>query len=235
MVLKVNHINTFIETSHILRDVSIKVDKGTTICLAGRNGAGKTTTLKSVMGIYTPRSGEILFLNREITGLVPHEIAQLGVGYAPEDNGLFADLTVQENIEFPTRIRNTSKTAEERIDLAYSVFPVLKEYRTRRSMQISGGEGKMLSIARAVALDPTLLLLDEPFEGLSPALIPSIAKGLHKITKMGYSILVAESNLYHVPEFTNVLHVIERGEIVYKGSVEGVYEEEEIIQIIKGT
>jgi len=235
MMLDVKSLNVFIKTSHVLREVSIEVGEKELVCLIGRNGAGKTTTLRSIMGFLAPESGKVLFKGEGIHGLEPYRIAQMGIGYAPEESGIFPDLTTAENIEIATWNRVSSRTAEERIKLAYSVFPSLERYRTRKGSQISGGERKMLSIARALALDSTLFLLDEPFEGLSPAIIPQIAESIHQITKMGHSILLAESNIYHVPDFTNRLYVIERGEIIFSGPPEEVHQDKAVLRIIAGT
>jgi branched-chain amino acid transport system ATP-binding protein len=235
MMLDVKNLNVFIKASHILREVSIEVGEKELVCLIGRNGAGKTTTLRSIMGFLAPESGEILLNGESIHGLEPYRIAQMGIGYAPEESGIFPDLTTAENIEIATWNRVSSRTPEERIKLAYAVFPTLERYRTRKGSQISGGERKMLSIARALALDSTLFLLDEPFEGLSPAIIPQIAESIHQITKMGHSILLAESNIYHVPDFTSRLYVIERGEIIFSGRPEEVHQDKAVLRIIAGT
>ena len=210
-MLSVHDIDVNIQSSHILRGVSIEVGEREVVCLVGRNGAGKTTTLRAVMGYLRPRAGRIVFRGREIHGRPTHEIARLGIGWAPEDSGIFPDLTVAENVEISTWTRREGRPAAERIALAYRVFPALSRYRARKGPQMSGGERKMLSIARALALDPELLVLDEPFEGLSPAIIPDVAAGMAQITALGRSILMAESNIHHVPEFADRLFVIERG------------------------
>ncbi|MEE9611608.1 MAG: ABC transporter ATP-binding protein [Desulfatiglandales bacterium] len=234
MMLKVDHINVFIQASHILRDVLLEIGEGEIVCLIGRNGAGKTTILRTILGFLAPRSGRIEFLKQDITGLSTYKIAQMGVGYAPEDAGIFPDLTTQENIEIASWMRKTSRTPEEKVTLAYQVFPVLERYRSRKGTQISGGERKMLSIARALASDPTMLLLDEPFEGLAPAIIPYINERIYESTKLGLSMLIAESNLHHVPEFTNKLYVIERGEIIFAARPEEVHKDEAVMKIIGG-
>ena len=234
-MLSVERLNVYIEASHILRDVSLTVGEREVVCLVGRNGAGKTTILRSIMGYLAPRSGRIQFLGRDIAGWSTFEVAQLGLGFAAEDSAVFADLTVGENVEISTWTRKTSRTAEDRLGQAYAVFPALTRYRARKGTQLSGGERKMLSIARALALDPTMLLLDEPFEGLSPAIIPEIGRSIFEITKLGHSILIAESNIHHVPEYTARLYVIERGEVIFSGHPSEVQRDEAVLRVIGGT
>jgi branched-chain amino acid transport system ATP-binding protein len=233
-MLDVSGIDVYIESSHILRAVSLSVGAGEVVCLVGRNGAGKTTTLRTIMGYRRPRAGRIALRGEAIHGRRPHEIARRGVGFAPEDSGIFADLTVAENIEIATWTRRAGRPAAERLALAYRVFPVLQRYADRKGPEMSGGERKMLSIARALALDPEILLLDEPFEGLSPAIIPSVSDGIAGITALGHAILIAESNIHHVPAFAARLYVIERGEIVYAGRPEDVRRDRTVMRVIGG-
>ena len=233
-MLEVSGIDVYIESSHILRRVSLEVPAGEVVCLVGRNGAGKTTTLRTVMGFRRPRAGRIALRGQEIQGRRPHEIALRGVGFAPEDSGIFADLTVAENIEIATWTRRAGRPAAERLALAYRVFPGLRRYMARKGPEMSGGERKMLSIARALALDPEILLLDEPFEGLSPAIIPSVSDGIAEITRLGHAILIAESNIHHVPAFAARLYVIERGEIIYAGRPEDVQRDRAVMRVIGG-
>ena len=228
-------VDVYIQASHILRSVSLEIGPREVVCLVGRNGAGKTTTLRTIMGYLKPRTGAITFKNERIDGRRTHEIAKLGLGWAPEDCGIFPDLTVAENIEIATWTRPGTRPAAERIARAYEVFPVLKSYAARKGPEMSGGERKMLSIARALALDPEMLVLDEPFEGLSPAIVPAISESLAAVTKRGYSILLAESNIHHVPEYADRLYVIERGEIIFAGRPAEVYGHAAVLQIIGGT
>jgi len=234
MLLRVDHINVFIQASHILREISLDVGENEVVCLVGRNGAGKSTTLRTVMGFLTPQSGKVEFLEQEISGLPTHKIAQMGISFAPEDSGIFSDLTVQENIEIGSWMKGKSQAHEDRIRLAYQVFPVLEKYKPRKGGQISGGERKMLSIARALVSGPKMLLLDEPFEGLSPALSMSVKEKIHEISKLGLSILIAESNLRHVPEFTETLYVLERGETIFSGKPDEVQNNKAVLKIIDG-
>jgi branched-chain amino acid transport system ATP-binding protein len=232
--LTVARLNVHIQASHILRDVSIEVGDGDLVCLVGRNGAGKTTTLRTVMGYLRPTSGAIDFKGRSLLGLPTHAIAALGVGFAPEDSGIFGDLTVAENIEIATWTRPGGRPADERVRRAWEVFPKLRDYAGRGGNQLSGGERKMLSIARALALDSDMLLLDEPFEGLSPAIIPSIGESIAAITRLGHSILLAESNIHHVPDHASRLYVIERGEIVFAGKPRDVLGDPNVLRIVGG-
>ena len=233
-LLCLEKVDVFIQASHILRAISLDVGAREVACLVGRNGAGKTTTLRTVMGYLRPRAGRIRFRGDDVHALPTHEIARRGIGFAPEDSGIFSDLTVAENIEISTWTRPGDRSARERVELAYGVFPVLRGYMARKGPAMSGGERKMLSIARALALDPDVLLLDEPFEGLSPALIPGVSAGIAEITRLGRSILIAESNIHHVPEFAARLYVIERGEIIYGGRPQDVRTDRAVMRVIGG-
>ncbi len=235
-MLVVDGIDVYIQASHILRKVSLEVGRDEVVCLVGRNGAGKTTTLRTIMGFLRPRAGTIELGGQAIHGRRVHEIAMLGVGWAPEESAIFGDLSVAENIEISTWTRVTARPAAERVEQAYEVFPKLRGYRARGGAQLSGGERKMLSIARALALDPELLLLDEPFEGLAPAIIPAIADSIAAIAgTLGRAILIAESNIHHVPEYTARLYVIERGEIVFAGRPNDARRDPALARIIGGS
>ena len=223
-----------IQSSRILRGITLAVGAGELVCLIGRNGAGKSTSFRTIMGFLRPVSGSIEYLGAEIAGLRTDRIAQLGIGYAPEESEVYGDLSVAENIELPTWTRASGRPAEERIALAYQVFPKLKQYAARGGMQLSGGERKMVSIARALALDPKLLLLDEPFEGLSPAIIPTISEGVASIRKLGHAILMAESNIHHIPDYADRLYVIERGEIIFDGAPGAARADAAVMRVISG-
>jgi len=232
-MLAIDNLAVSIQGSLILRGISLRVGPGELVCLVGRNGAGKTTTFRTVMGYLKPVSGSVYFKDMALVGVATHRIAQAGLGYAPEESQVFADLTVAENIELPTWTRPSGRPAKERIDLAYEIFPKLRQYATRGGDQLSGGERKMVSIARALALDPQMLLLDEPFEGLSPAIIPVITEGIASIRGLGHGVLMAESNIHHIPEYADRLYVLERGEIIYQGKPGDTYPAE-VMRVIAG-
>ena len=232
-MLAIDKLVVDIQGSRILRGISLAVAAGQLVCLVGRNGAGKTTTFRTIMGYLKPVSGGITFQGQSLATMPTHRIAQLGMGYAPEESQVFGDLTVAENIELPTWTRPQGRGARERIDLAYEIFPKLRQYEKRGGNQLSGGERKMVSIARALTLDPQMLLLDEPFEGLSPAIIPSISDGIASIRKLGHGVLMAESNVHHIPEYADSLYVLERGEIIYQGKPGETYPPE-VMKVITG-
>ena len=233
-LLAVDRLEVHIQSSQILRDVTLRVEPREVVCLVGRNGAGKTTTLRTIMGYRRPSGGTVAFKGEPIAGLPTHAIARRGIGFAPEESEIFADLTVAENIEIATWTRPTTRAAAERIALAYEIFPRLRAYGGRGGAQISGGERKMLSIARALALDAELLLLDEPFEGLSPAIVPTIAQSIAAIIGLERGVLLAESNIHHVPAFASRLYVIERGEIVFAGSLDEAHRDAAVLRVIGG-
>jgi branched-chain amino acid transport system ATP-binding protein len=233
-LLRLEQLRVTIDASEILRGISLEVGAGDTVCLVGRNGSGKTTTLRTVMGYRRPVAGAITFKGESIGGLPTHAIAARGLAFSPEDSGIFADLSVAENVEIATWTRPGGRPAAERIALAYEIFPRLRSYAARGGTALSGGERKMLSIARALALDPELLLLDEPFEGLSPAIIPSLADAIAAITRLGRSIVIAESNIHHVPAWTRRLYVVERGEIVFAGTPDEARRDATVLRVIGG-
>jgi branched-chain amino acid transport system ATP-binding protein len=234
-MLSVLDLTVDIQGSRVLRGVSLSVGQGELVCIVGRNGAGKTTTLRSIMGFRKPVSGTIEFEGRSILGFQPFRIARLGIGFAPEESEVFGELTVAENIAMPTWTCPGLRPAAERIANAYKVFPRLDRFRERGGQALSGGERKMVSIARALALGPRLLLLDEPTEGLSPTIVPAIVEGLGEIRAFGHAVLIAESNIHHVPDFTDRLYVIERGEIIFAGRPADARRNPAVARVIEGT
>ena len=233
-MLTVTNLKVDIQGSRILNGITLSVRAGELVCLVGRNGSGKTTTFRTIMGYRRATSGEVTFDGKDLTGLPTWRIAQGGIGFSPEESEVYADLTVAENIELPTWTRPEGRSAAERIGEAYTVFPKLKGYAARGGAQLSGGERKMVSIARVLTLDPKMLLLDEPFEGLSPAVVPLIASGVTSIRESGKAVLMAESNIHHIPEYVDTIYVLERGEIIFSGSLEGARSDPHVLRVIGG-
>jgi branched-chain amino acid transport system ATP-binding protein len=225
-MLEVEGIHTFYGLSHILFGVSLKVDSGKVVCLLGRNGAGKTTTLKSIMGLIPPRRGSIRFRKTEITGKQPYLLARMGIGYVPDDRRIFADLTVAENLEIAARkARGGRGWDKERV---YELFPALKPIEARNGGYLSGGEQKMLAIARALMGNPELLLLDEPTEGLAPALVHTLEERLRRLKDAGLTVLLAEQNVKSALRLSDRGYIIDDGAIRYQGTIEEIRENAEV-------
>jgi branched-chain amino acid transport system ATP-binding protein len=233
-MLAVDRVSVEIQASRVLHGVTLAVAAGELVCLVGRNGAGKSTLLRTIMGYLRPVAGVITFKGENLVGVPTHAIALRGIGFAPEESEVFGDLTVAENVEIATWTRPTARPPAARVERSWAIFPHLRRYAARGGMQLSGGERKMLSVARALALDPDLLLLDEPFEGLAPAIVPTVATSIAEITGLGVSILMAESNIHHVPEQTSRLYVLERGEIIFSGSRDEARRHPAVVNIIGG-
>jgi branched-chain amino acid transport system ATP-binding protein len=225
-MLEVEGIHTFYGLSHILFGVSLKVEFREVVCLLGRNGAGKTTTMKSVIGITPPKQGAIRYKGEEITGLAPYLLARKGIGYVPDDRRIFADLTVGENIEIAEKkARGGEEWNRERV---YGLFPALKEIEHRRGGCLSGGEQKMLAIARALMGNPELLLLDEPFEGLAPSLVRILEGQIKKLKETGLTVLLAEQNVRSALKLSDRGYIIDDGHICYEGSIEELKDNDEV-------
>jgi branched-chain amino acid transport system ATP-binding protein len=226
MMLEVEGIHTFYGLSHILFGVSLKVESREVVCLLGRNGAGKTTTMKSVMGITPPKQGIIRYKGDEITGIAPYLLARKGISYIPDDRRIFADLTVGENLEIAMRkVKGGERWNKERV---YELFPALRGIESRRGGCLSGGEQKMLAIARALMGNPEFLLLDEPFEGLAPVLVYAIEEQIRKLRDAGLTVFLAEQNMRSALRLSDRGYIIDDGEIRYHGSIEKLKENEEV-------
>jgi branched-chain amino acid transport system ATP-binding protein len=213
-MLNVDKIHTYYGSSHILFEVSLTVDKAEVVGLLGRNGAGKSTTLRSIMGLTPPKEGRITFNGEDITGQKPYVLVRKGIGYVPDDRRVFADLSTDDNLEIVhNRKRDWSK---ERV---YTLFPILKEIRTRRSGNLSGGEQQMLTIGRALMSGPEILLLDEPTEGLAPLVVRELENQIVSMKKAGISILLTEQNVKSALKLINRVYVIDNGRIRFGGTV----------------
>lgn len=239
-MLEVSEIHAYRGPAHILRGITIGVGEREVVCLVGRNGAGKTTTIESIMGLLPVRSGEVRFGGKDISALPPHLRARMGIGYAPEDCGIFPDLTVAENLLVSQWLAGASSqdqgpaTKERTEERIYSVFPEVRELTRRRGLHLSGGQKKIVAIARAMALAPSLLLLDEAFEGLAPVVVARFRDAVIKIKEMGISLLIAESNLASASRIADRLYAIDRGEIIFHGAPQEALENEEVMKTIRG-
>lgn len=209
-MLKVEGLHVAIQSVIALRGMSLEVADGTMVGLIGRNGAGKTTLLRSVMGHVAPTQGRITFKGQDLATLPPHARAAMGIGYMPEDRGLVPELTVEENILIPVWV-SPNLNAQERLSLVYKVLPELIEMKDRRALLLSGGQQKLAALARALAVGTSLLLLDEPFEGVAPALSKRLGEVIAGLKGSDVSVLIAQSDLNHSRKLVDREFVIERG------------------------
>jgi branched-chain amino acid transport system ATP-binding protein len=239
-VLEVNAIDTYRGPAHILNGVSLRVDREEVVCLVGRNGAGKTTTIESIMGFLPIRSGRIVFRDEDVTTLPPHERAKRGIGYSPEDCGIFPDLSVGENLTISrwlgaevARRRNDQQRQDPEAQ-AFALFPEVQSLLQRRGLHLSGGQRKMVAIARAMMLSPSLLLLDEAFEGLAPVVVNRFIEAVMRIKAMGVSILLAESHLGAATRIGDRLYAIDRGEIIFHGPPKEALADEKVVKALRG-
>lgn len=215
MLLEVESIQTYYESTHILFGVTLKVDHGETVCILGRNGMGKTTLLRSIIGLTPPRQGTIRFQGARINGKQPFRIARLGVGFVPEDRNIFPNLTVRENLEIAVIKRNAATAWD--LDKVYALFPILKARDQQWGGTLSGGEQQMLTIARTLMGNPTLLLLDEPSEGLAPMVVEAIKEQIVRIQQEGMTIILSEQNSVVALEVSQRAYVLEKGQVSWQG------------------
>ena len=230
MLLKIENLDVFIGSTQILRNISLGVNEGEIVCLLGRNGAGKSSIIKSTIGLYPSRSGKIIFKEKDITSLTPRKKVLSGIGYSPEDTRIFTELTVEENINLSTWVRGKGEIFS--YENIFAIFPKIKDFLGRKGLNLSGGEKKMVSIARALALNPSLLLLDEAFEGLAPLVVNHFMEALNQIRKLGVTILLGESNVRIVSQVTERTYIIERGEIIFEGHPREILENERLLKLV---
>jgi branched-chain amino acid transport system ATP-binding protein len=213
-LVRIDDVHTYYGKSHILNGVSLKVEPGEVVGLLGRNGVGKSTTLKTIMGLVRPSRGTVLFNGALSTSLPPHKLARLGIGYVPEDRRIFRLLTVMENLR--TGLDRDGVTEERRqklLDKAFAYFPVLAERRTQAGGTLSGGEQQMLAIARAMMLEPKIILLDEPTEGLMPRMVSQIEQIIGVLKKEGVAILLVEQNVPLTLAASRRVYIMEKGTV----------------------
>jgi branched-chain amino acid transport system ATP-binding protein len=217
--LEVENIHTWYGTSHILFDVSLEVNEGESVCLLGRNGAGKTTTLKTIMGLAQGRGGAIRFNGEPLLGREPYQIAKLGVGFVPDERLIFPDLTVRENLEIAIK-KGRGNAAPWTVERVYELFPVIAPLDRRIGGYLSGGEQQMLTMGRTLMGNPSLLLLDEPVEGVAPVVVQELTRQIKNLKGMGLTILFAEQNMHFAAEVSDRAYVIEKGRIRFHGSMQ---------------
>jgi branched-chain amino acid transport system ATP-binding protein len=209
-MLRISDLHAFYGESHILHGIDLQVNEGELVTLLGRNGSGRSTTLKAVMGLVGRRTGSVMFNGNEVTALAPHRIARLGVGYCPEERGIFAGLSTEENLMLAPEVRSGGMTVEE----IYQVFPNLRERRDSPGTRLSGGEQQMLAMARILRTGARLLLLDEITEGLAPVIVKKLGEVIRLLKTRGYTIVLVEQNFRFAAPLADRHYVLEHGRIV---------------------
>jgi branched-chain amino acid transport system ATP-binding protein len=227
--LDVEAIHSFYGKSHILHGVSFAVAQGELVTLLGRNGAGKTTTLRSLIGLTHPREGVVRIFGQATTGWPPYAIAALGVGYVPEGRRIFGNLTVEENLKVPA-----DRPGHWTIARVYELFPRLLERRRNKGRQLSGGEQEMLAIGRALLLNPKLLLLDEPSQGLAPLIVQEVFKVVVAMRNAGMAVLLVEQNVRAAVEIADRAYVLDDGRVIYEGAAAELAKDEEQVRALAG-
>jgi branched-chain amino acid transport system ATP-binding protein len=225
-VLAVEEVFTSYGLSQVLFGVSLNVAAGECVCLLGRNGVGKTTTMRSIMGLTPPRQGRVMWKGRDVSGRQPYQIADLGIGFVPEDRRIFADLTVWENLDVASRSRGG--VSAWTLDRVFDLFPKLRELVDRQGGFLSGGEQQMLTIARTLMGNPELLLLDEPSEGLAPLVVDHLKEQIARLKRDGLTILLAEQNVDFCLDLADRVYVLEKGHIRYHGTARAFREDESV-------
>ena len=228
-VLVAENLHTFYGKSHILHGVGLEVHEGEIVTLLGRNGAGKTTTLRSLVGLTPPRNGDVQIFGHATTAWPPYRIAALGVGYVPEGRHIFPNLTVEENLKVPLE-----RPGPWTIARIHALFPRLAERRTNKGRQLSGGEQEMLAIARALILNPKLLILDEPSQGLAPLIVREVFKVVASARKEGISILLVEQNVRAATEIADRAYVLDDGRVVFSGAAGEFAKDEARVRALAG-
>jgi len=228
-VLELDEINTYYGKSHILHGVSLEVREGEVVTLLGRNGAGKTTTLRSVIGLTPPKDGKVFIHERDVTGWPSHKIAKTGVGYVPEGRKIFGHLSVVDNLRVPA-----SRSGRWTIDKVLELFPRLHERRDSLGGQLSGGEQEMLAVARALLLNPSFLIMDEPSQGLAPLIVQEVFDVVRSMKEEGIAILLVEQNAWMALGVADRAYVLSDGRIVHEGSAKELAADEHRVRALAG-
>ena len=225
-MLELIDVHTYYGGSYVLQGISLEVAKCSVVALLGRNGMGKTTTIRSIIGFTPPRRGVIRFKGKEITGLQPHQVSQMGIGLVPQGRRIFPSLSVKENLLLAAR--GEGKAEAWTLDKVYSLFPILKERTNYKGNLLSGGEQQMLTIARALMTNPDLLLMDEPSEGLAPIIVQEVGRIISQLKQRGFSILLVEQNLSMALGLADYVYIISKGVIVYESKPQELRANEKI-------
>ena len=225
-MLHVSDIHAYYGQSHVLQGVSLDVGEGEVVSLLGRNGSGKTTTLLTIMGYLSPAPGSVIYDGVEIGGLPPYRISRMGLGYVPQERGIFSSLTVLENLTVAARRGRGGEWTLERV---LGLFPRLRERAQNRGSQLSGGEQQMLSIGRALLLNPSLLILDEPSEGLAPLIVQEIIAILHEVRAGGLSILIVEQNIRAAFAVADRHYILSKGRVCFSGTTDALRSDEAML------
>ncbi len=215
-MLRVERLDAYYGLSHVLQGVSLTVGDGEAVALLGRNGAGKTTTLKTIMAVVRAWRGRITWNDADITGLPPHRIVQLGIGYVPEERRIFPNLTVYENLKMARLTVDRGRRMDDYLARVFALFPPLAERLSQKGKTLSGGEQQMLTMARSLGTEPKLLLIDEPTEGLMPAFVETIGRTIGEIQRQGVAVLLVEQNTRLALEATQRVYLIEKGVIKHE-------------------
>jgi branched-chain amino acid transport system ATP-binding protein len=229
VVLEAEGLHTYYGKSHILRGVSLEVREGEIVSLLGRNGAGKSTTMRSLMGLTKAREGTVQIFGQTTTQFNPYRIAALGVGFVPEGRKIFPNLTVEENLKVPAE-----RPGPWTIERVFELFPRLAERKANKGGQLSGGEQEMLAIARALLLNPKLILLDEPSQGLAPLIVQEVFRVIQSAREQGISVLLVEQNVRAAVEISDRAYVLDDGRVVYSGIASEFARDEERVRALAG-
>jgi branched-chain amino acid transport system ATP-binding protein len=221
-MLSLDHVNVYYGAIHALRNVSLSVDRGEVVTLIGANGAGKSTTLRAITGLLTPRSGRVMFEGQNVTGVAPHVLVARGIAMSPEGRGVFANLTVLENLEMGAYLTRSKAQVHHDLERAFTLFPRLRERMKQRAGTLSGGEQQMLAMARALMSRPKLLLLDEPSLGLAPIVCHTIFSTIDEIKAEGTTVLLVEQNASAALKHSDRGYVLETGAVILEGTAASI-------------
>lgn len=225
-MLELIDVHTYYEDSYILQGISLRVEDSSVVALLGRNGMGKTTTIRAIIGFTPPQRGTIRFKDRTINGLKPFKIAQMGIGLIPQGRDIFPSLSVHENLVMAAR--GGDREEDWNLERVYGLFPILRKRTKLKGILLSGGEQQMLTIARALMTNPSLLLMDEPSEGLAPLIVQEIAATISHLKESGMSILLVEQNLYMALDLADYVYILSKGVIEYESTPDELEANEEI-------